>query len=268
MRKLRIAVRAVATACLLLLPVAVLAQDTGQTTNTSSRDRLFLSFEEDAIVAEDQWWEGRLDYGSGDPADRTAILGVAAFQPWRNVEVGGRIGFGSTNADPPFPDGTGATDFDFWGKYYWRMDDTKTELTAGGVLTVPTGDDAAGLGYDAFSLEGFGAIRRRLKAAVITGKVGLRANTDGSIFGSPDLDGRLSVALGVGAIIPWSDGYSFVAELDWENERFDEAGDRSFVLGGVNLKVSNRGIVRAALAFGLTSQSSDFELTAGYAYTF
>lgn len=272
MRKWSFASCALLAVCLLLPASISYAQaqssGTGMTRNTSSRDRLFLSFIEDAMVVEDQWWEGWLQYDDSDSFDRTVLFGRAAFQPWRNVELGGQFGFGNTDTPGGIPDGSGATDLDFWGKYYWRMDNEKTELAAGAVLTIPTGDDTAGLGFDAFALEGFGAIRQRLKVAVITGKVGLRANGDGQIFGVADLMGELSVSLGAGAIIPLSDRFAIIAEIDWENERFQNTDDDGEILGGFSLDVSNRGLVRGALGFGWTDGAPDFQLRIGYAATF
>jgi hypothetical protein len=268
------------TVLLLLSPAAVLAQETESTrasagtttppggTNTSSRERLFLNFAEDAMIVDEQWWEGWLQYDDADSVDRTVLFGQAAFQPWQDFEVGGRVGFGSTDTPPGVEDGTGATDLDLWGKYFWNMNNQKTEFSAGAILTVPTGDDSAGLGFDAFALKGFGAMRYRLKAAVITGTIGLQINDDGSIFGSPDLDGELSVSAGAGVIVPWSEAFSFIGELSWKTERFDGADDDARLLAGLNLHLSNRSMLRPAISLGLEDGAPDVQIFVGYAYTF
>ena len=94
---------ALATA-LALVPGAVLAQQTDEVTqtdipssrtsgtNTSSKDRLYINFVEDAMVVDEQWWEGWLQYDDADFINRTVLFGRAAFQPWENVEIGGSIG--------------------------------------------------------------------------------------------------------------------------------------------------------------------------------
>ena len=57
---------------------------------TSSNDRLFLSFAEDATVVDRQWWEGQVEAADDDDADASIIRAVVAFQPWVDMEVGGR----------------------------------------------------------------------------------------------------------------------------------------------------------------------------------
>jgi hypothetical protein len=278
MRKSRIPMILALPAAILLASAGVRAQETEQVdvvvvqntspTNTSSRDRLYINFIEDAMIVDEQWWEGWLQYDEADNIDGTVLYGRAAFQPWENVEVGGSFGFGETNSSSSLPDGMGATDLNLWGKYYWNLGDQKTELTAGGVLTVPTGDNEVGLGWDAFALKGFGAIRYRLKPVVLTGTFGLQTNADGQVFNSGTLDGNLSVDLGIGVIAPWSESFSWIGELTWNSERFDGTDDNSQLLGGINLRLSNRGMLRPALAFGLQDGAPNLEVIVGYAYSF
>src|SRR5262245_34134952 len=137
---------------------------------TSSSDRLFLAFAEDATVVERQWWEGQLATYSYDEADVNAVYAVAAFQPWVDWEVGGKVGFGDTDLDSG-GDGSGATDLELWGKYYLGGSGS-AEFAVVGLATIPTGDETAGLGDDAFGLGPFGAVRVRLSRLVITGHVG------------------------------------------------------------------------------------------------
>ena len=216
MRKSCIVVFLALIITLALLPGTTLAQETEtvetseipatttSATNTSSQDRLYINFIEDAMVVDEQWWEGWLQYDDADVVKRTILFGRAAFQPWNNVEVGGSIGFGGTDSSMNLPDGTGATDLNLWGKYFWNMGNDRTELTAGGIFTVPSGDDSVGLGYDAWALKGFGAVRYRLKPAVLTGNVGVQFNSNGRTLGSQTLDGEIAFSLGIGVIAPWS----------------------------------------------------------------
>ena len=262
---------------LLLISTVALAQEptaTGSTapppssTHSSSLDRLYLNFIEDAMIVDEQRWEGWLQYDDADFIDVTALYGSAAFQVFPNTELGGRVGFGQTDTTEGLPDGTGATDLDVWGKYYWNLGDRATELTAGAILTVPTGDDASGLGLDAFALKGFGAIRYSLKAVVLTGTVGLQANETGHILGSGDLDGELSFQAGAGVIAPWSDAFSFIGELSWKSNRFEGFDDDTRLLGGLNLRLSDRGMLRPAVSVGLDDGAPDFQFFIGYAHSF
>lgn len=261
---------AVLAGLLILLAGPALAQDSGAASRShdSNSDRLFLAFAEDASLVDNQWWEGQAILIDGDVVDATIFGAQAAFQPWKNVEVGGRVGFGSTDTPPGFPDGSGATDLDLWGKYHFGRGGDN-EYAAGGVITVPTGDDAAGLGFDAFALSGFGALRHHGNGYVLTGHAGVQLNGDGRVFGSTvDLDGGLALFVGGGVIYPTSNELSLVGEFSWRGERFDGADDDARIFGGVNWRVSQRGIVRGGIGFGLTDGAPDTQVIAGYAADF
>jgi hypothetical protein len=233
-------------------------------------DRLFLSFAEDASIANRQWWEGQIEYSDGSddlPWDRTILRGVFAINPIKNLEIGGRVGFGSTSAPDDIPDGSGATDLEAWGK--WSFGNYQnTAFAAGGLVTVPTGDETSGLGTDAFSLKAFGSLRHKLPNATFTANVGVRLNNDGSLGPGNDIDGKTSASLGLGLILPLSQQLSFVGEMALETARFEDLDSDTRILAGVNWSPAKRGIFRGALGFGLTDGSPDFTLLAGYAYTF
>jgi len=238
----------------------------GQLQGSSSSDRLFLNFIQDGTIVENQWWEIDLALENDDVVDARLLHGQAAFQPWQDVELGARVAFGSTDGAGAIPDGTGATDLDFWGKYRFPPGST-TEFTAGGVLTIPTGDESAGLGADAFGLSVFGAMRYRFRSFVLSANLGVQFNQDGRVLGSGfDLDGQTAPFLGAAALFFLSDQITFVAEGVWRSERFDGVGDDSQLLGGIDWHVSPRGIVRGSLSVGLTDAAPDFALLVGYAF--
>ncbi len=239
----------------------------GAATPTSGEDRLFQSFAEDATIVPNQWWEGSLEFTSYERLDVTALMATAAFKPVERLEVGGRVGFGNSSADGGSDDGSGATDLDVWGKYHLGAAGGRAEFALGGLVTVPTGDDTAGLGYNAFNFEGFGAVRYRLPEAILTGHFGFRMNGDGHSQ-ADDLDGRISTLFGVGLIFPLSDQVSLVGEANVESERWRDSDSDFRLLAGVNWRPLNRGIVRAAVTAGLTDGAPDGRLTIGYAYTF
>jgi hypothetical protein len=259
---------------LLLSVTAALAQQTpssasaSASTHTSSLDRLFINFIEDATIVDQQRWEGWFQYEDGDAVDISAAYGTAAFQLWPSTEVGGRVGFGKTDVDGTDLDGTGATDLDLWGKYYWNLGDRGTEIAAGAILTVPTGDDAAGLGFDAFGIKGFVAGRFALESLILTGTLGVQANESGRIFESDDIDGDSSFSIGGGVIVPWTDSFSLVGELSWKTGRFEDFEDDARVLGGLNLRLSDRGMLRPAVGIGLEDGAPDYTFQIGYAHSF
>jgi hypothetical protein len=232
--------------------------------STSRTDRLFLSFAEEATLAESQWWEGQLEFQGGEVWDSTIARLVVAFQPFQNIELGGRVGFGSTSADGGVSDGTGGTDLDVWGKY--RFDQGDTDFAAGALVTVPTGDDTAGLGRDAFDLELFGSVRHRAAGWIADGQAGVRFNGDGSVGGF-DFNGDVSVFVGGGVIVPLSDVFSLVGELRLETARIDGGDDDARLLGGMHWRLGG-GVVRAAAGFGLTDGAPDYQIIGGYAWVF
>jgi hypothetical protein len=267
MRPSRTIIRSLFTMMILLSVLPAAAQEAN--TPTYGADRMFMSFAEDATIIDGQWWEGQFAWADGDSAftiDTMVLRVVAAIQLKPNLEVGGRVGFGDTDGDGGV-DGSGATDFDLYGKWHFGASKQGTEYAAGGILTIPTGDDTAGLGYDAFSLAGFGSFRHRFEHFVINGNLGARVNGDGAFRGS-EFDGDLSAFGGAGIIYPISDQVSFIGELDFESSRFDGGKSMSEATGGLNWHLSNRGIARVAVTFGLSDGSPDTTLTAGYAWLF
>jgi hypothetical protein len=254
----------------LLAPAALAAESAGVADRAGAKvgaDRLFLSFAEDAAFADKQWWEGQVEFADGDPVDVTLARFVVALQPVRALEVGGRIGFGSTSGPSGFPDGTGATDLDVWGKWNFGTFGGDTSFAAGALGTIPTGDDTSGLGTDAFDLELFGSLRHRLPGMEFSGHAGYRLNGDGK-FGGVELNGKSSAIFGAAILIPIRDRLSVVGEANVETERFHGADADTRVLGGVNWTPSEHGVVRGALAFGLTNGAPNVELLLGYARLF
>jgi hypothetical protein len=234
---------------------------------TSSYDRLFLSFIEDATLADRQWWEVQFGISDGDNVDTTAIRGVVAFQPWDGIELGGRMGFGNTDTSSGLPDGSGGTDLEVWGKYKLGSYE-RTEFVLGSVLTVPTGDDTAGLGFDAFALSGFAAMRHRLERVVLTGQAGIQLNDDGAFLGFDDLDGEISPVVAVGVIVPFSDQVTVTGEARFAGERFDGADNDTRIVGGVNWRSFGRGMLRGSVTIGLDDGAPDAAVLVGYATQF
>ena len=233
-------------------------------------DRLFLAFATDAALVKSQWWEAQVEYAdgsSGVPANVFQFRGVVAFRPIKNLEVGGHVGFGTSNASGDLPDGTGATDLDVYGKWVWPNAAAKTDFTAGVSVTIPTGDDTAGLGFNSFSSQLFGGVRHRMDNVVIGGHLGARFNGDGAFQGA-DLNGKTSYELGVSTLFPLANQVSIVAELQLETDRFETLDASTQLLAGVNWRAFGRGMLRGAVAAGLTSGAPNYRVLVSYAYTF
>lgn len=261
---------ALAIAAMLSLPA--LAQAPAPRAKSSagpSSDRLFLAFAEDPTLADRQWWEFRAEWADGSsdlPIDYLIGRINVAIQPIQQLEIGGTVGFGSTDTPPSIPDGSGATDLDVWGK--WNFGGSgSTTFAAGAVVTIPTGDDTAGLGTDAFAVKGFGSIRHEFDEVIFVGHVGLRKTQDGSILGVP-IDGKTSASASGAVLFPVAPSVTLVGEALVETNRFEGFDDVIQVLGGVDWKPAGAGVIRGALALGLSDGAPDVQLFAGYAFIF
>lgn len=233
-------------------------------------DRLFLSFAQDAAIAPSQWWEGQIEYqngSSGMPVDAMLVRGVFAFQPVHNLEVGGSFGLGNSNTPPGYNEGTGATDLNVYGKWMFLNAADNLDFSAGALATLPTGDDAVGLGFNSFGFQAFGAMRYRMDGAIIGGNIGARYNGDGEFLGA-DLNGKTSFELSVCALFPLANEVTITAEAQIETSRFEGLDSTANLVGGVNWRAFKRGVFRAALAAGLTDTTPNYRILAGYAYTF
>ena len=254
------------------------AKPTAPAAPSGISDRLFLAFAQDAVMVKSQWWEGQLEYADGSkgvPTDVWLMRGVVAFRPIKNLEIGGNFGFGTTSASDPRYEGTGATDLEAYGKWVFPNAAANTDFTAGLLFTIPTGDDTAGLGFNSFATQAFGGVRYRLDSVVLGGHVGLCLNGDGAFQGQP-LNGKASFEMGFSALFLLANQVSFVAEAQVATARFDNpdpsnkvgAEAATQILGGVNWRAFGRGMLRGAIAFGLTDGAPNASVLASYAYTF
>jgi hypothetical protein len=272
MRVLKLHRSAFLLAATLAVSAALAAEPAPTPTNAraGTNQRLFLSFVQDAAIVPQQWWEGQIEYLNGSsqvPYDALIFRGVVAFQPVKNLELGGSFGLGNTNADPGLPDGTGATDLNVYGKYLFSNVSQGLDFSAGLLATIPTGDDNIGLGYNSFGAQAFGAMRYTMDSVIIGGNVGLRFNGSGSFMGV-DLDGKTSFALGVCALFPMANEVTLTAEGQIETARFDGLDSTANLVGGIDWQAFKRGVLRASVAAGLTDATPNFQVLVGYAYSF
>ncbi len=233
-------------------------------------DRLFFAFAQEANLVKSQWWEGQIEYNEGGddfPVNTFLARGVVAFRPVQTLEVGGRVGFGTTHASGAGLDGSGATDLDIYGKWVFPNVGQNLDFSVGLLATIPTGDDTAGLGFNSFAAQAFGGIRYRFDQVEIGGHVGARLNQDGK-FQLVDLQGKTSFEFAFSALFPLANQVSLVGEARTETERFEGASSSAELLAGINWRAFGRGMLRGAVSAGLTNGAPNFRVIASYAYTF
>jgi hypothetical protein len=276
----------------LLTTGSTLAQTETTTTTTASTTvlkpnmRFFQQFATDAAIVEKQWYGAELRYQSGavppvEEADGWLLTPTIAISLFKNLEVGGSVSYISYDLDHPRPrpgdlddfDGdSGLGDLTMWGKY--RFFDTGTvSVTAGALLTLPTGSDDDGLGTGEVGPAGFAAVRVKAGDGYFLGEAGIRFNQDASIF-ETELDGRNSTFFGGGYLWEGYENWVFSGEVTAESERFED-DDSVFDLGASDFR-GTAGVqylfphqfLRGAVSLGFSDGAPDFELIFGYAYHF
>jgi hypothetical protein len=233
-------------------------------------DRLFLSFVEDTALVDGQYWELQIDSASdNDAPDLAAARVIAAFRHWElpRVEFGARAGYGEIRPRGAASE-SGALDLELWGKFHLHgSPNSKWELAAGALMTLPIGDEDSGLGRDAAQSELFFAASCSLAPVTLIGHVGVVTSENGEVAGL-SLEGQVAASGGLGLIVPLSPDASLVFEADYDGARFEETDTEARLLSGFNWRLPWRGKLRAAIATGLADASPDAELIVSYAVAF
>lgn len=233
-------------------------------------DRLFLSFVEDAAIVERQRWEAQIDYGDWDTHQigMFKIIGAFQFSDLPNAEFGFRAAWASLDVTGDSGSESGLADTDLWFKLHLGATAGQTtDFAVGGLLTFPTGDEQAGLSYDALRSKIFGVARFTFSGASLSLHAGARFNEDSDVGGTL-LEGQIAPVAGLGLVIPLSARTTFVFEGTYEGERFRDGDREGSALSGLNLKLTERGTLRLAVAGGFSSGSPDIQGLVGYAMDF
>ncbi|HET6278666.1 MAG TPA: hypothetical protein VFG08_07775 [Candidatus Polarisedimenticolia bacterium] len=231
----------------------------------SGNHRLFDRFVEDGAVVPRGWVElvaGYADYRQGD-RDRVAGT-VVAFRFGRNVEAGllggaldRRRSAGAPLFGAPLPeeiDGAGLADAALYGKY--RALSGPFDLAVGGRVTIPLGDDQAGRGPGVFQYEAFTGVRKTWPRATVVGSAGVAGRDDSQAPGAAD--GRISLKLGVGTLIPLSLLWTMMAEVAYESARFAGEGSDAEIVVGFDWRPTKFLAARCGAGAGVTDEAADF----------
>jgi hypothetical protein len=233
-------------------------------------DRLFLSFVEDTAMASKYHWEGQLDIAMYHSADHYVSRAIAAVQlkSMPRLEFGARFGAGGARFSGDRPDKGSETDLDLWSKLYiGPRFSPRLEFAVGALLTLGTGDEESELGWGALRSKLFGAARYSFSRFVLTANAGLRVNEDAKQYRSI-LNGEVAPSIGFGLLYPLNDDVILVGEANWEGERFEGWEPDSRLLAGVNWKLLPYGVLRLAIAGGISDGAPDSQLLAGYSFDF
>ena len=236
-------------------------------------DRLFLSFVEDAAVTGRLRLEAQFEAADFEAAELGALRAVAAYQfaAIEDVEWGARLGFGDLDVSGSDSGGSGATDIDLWVKLKLVPESAgRPDLAFGAAVTLPTGDDDAGLGFDALSSKLFVAARHSFgwfPKGVFAVNLGLRGTENGQVFGVP-IESNTTGSGAIGLICPLAERLTLIVEVAFEGERFEGGESDSRLLAGVNWKPLDYGAFRLALSAGLADGAPDSQLLMGYSFDY
>ncbi|MFQ5669456.1 MAG: hypothetical protein ACE5HD_02925 [Acidobacteriota bacterium] len=251
---------------LVLSPVPASAQA------TLDDDRRFIQiFIEDAAIVENAWVEGQVRrrdlQGNNDTFEGGPVL---AFSPVDRLEVGGRVNLIDADFGPRSKNGVGDTTV--WGK--WQIVHNPIQFTVGAELFLPTGDEDDNLGTGEVDAALFAAVRKNLAHAAATGFLGVRSNSDTSVGGNlgpsflRDRDGKPSVFLGGGILVPASRHFGLSGELTVETERFEKGDSSVEATAGGYWFIAEHVTLRAGLGIGLDDGAPDWEGIFGLAWHF
>lgn len=265
----RYAVAGLALSATILLASAPALAQSGQPTTRKidGTDRFSIRFVEDAGIVPSYWLEGKATLQTNVPAfdetvqgggeaDLLSVTPVFALNVAEDLEFGARLSLASRNPDNGGRD-SGLTDLDLWGKVSVVSDPVKISL--GILVTAPTGSRNKFLGTGETNVEFFGGIRKDFTHVTVAGNAGLRINQDPD-FPDTMLDGKNSLLLGLGVLIPAGNKVVVSAEWAFETERFAGLRNDSRLMGGVEYRQSEslmyRGAVGGGFPRGLPTSSS------------
>ncbi|MFZ0390754.1 MAG: transporter [Calditrichia bacterium] len=231
---------------------------------------LFQGFLKDSPINSVGYGEGSIVYGNYDFLSTFGLSLRGGYPINPQVELNAGLGFSSMNPDQG--DGqSGLEDIYVGGRY--NIVPGPTNISAGGYLTLPVGEEKIGEGNLNFGA--FGALRHPLEnGMVITGLLGLdfiEMETYSYSYNpvtmqydtKTDSDYKTSLLLGAGVIYPLDPQINIVGEFNMMTET-----DYALLSGGVDYQLNNAGRLRGALGFGLDNGAPDFMLMAGYLFNF
>jgi len=225
--------------------------------NTKDDVRFFEHFFDDAAVVKSMHVEAVGSYADFD-AGSAILFGAQGGMPINaQLDVGARWSFISFDVDNGGSE-SGISDIELWGRHRLKSQ-FKANITVGGTLTLPIGDEK--VGQDNLDFGAFIAARMPIdNGIVVMGSVGLNfVEVPG--FGGDDRE--LSIHLGGGAIYQLDTLTHLTGEVAIDTEE-----DYFALTGGIDHKISSTSRIRGSLLVGLDDGAPDFALQGGFLINF
>lgn len=229
-------------------------------------------FPYDAQTIDTWWFEAGVEYRKtddtpGSPKSSDLLVkALAAFSPIPELEVGATISHISRDFDrDALGSPSGPSDALAWGKYRFHREQ-ETMFTVGAFASLPTGDEDDGLGNGNIDPGVFLAAGTRTAGnAFVEASLGLRVNGDlDSRFARAD--GKTSVLVDIGAVIPASQGFDAFAAFALETERYDGGDSFAQVSGGGRWQISGPWRLQAQAGLGLGDAAPKVSLGVSVVY--
>ncbi len=262
------------------------ASSEDQSAEKTPRDffRLHKSFAEDAAIPEKAWFGGGMDSQNWDVKlgkwQNFLGGGIMEIRPMENLAVGVRYLMGHVYPEDfhelaadfggPLPltfstdykDEFAFTDVDLWLKYRFRLSD-ELQVTPGVLVSIPCGSTKIP-GQSAWDCQIFGSARYDHEYMTVVGHLGAKmyGNFDMSFkLRNPGYDdikmegiieGNPTFLCGVGLIIPCSNKFSLITELNFETPRYEDSHEFLQLMFGPEIRFWGHRTFRAAFGVNLS----------------
>ncbi len=206
--------------------------------------RLFQTFFRDAAFAKRIYVQPLFEYAGFDGGNGVR-LGVDGGIPVSSqFEIVSGLHFINLNPEVG-KSRSGISDLPIFGKYYLDLDAGRTQVVAGGFITLPIGNDDVGQGN--FDFGGFGSLRHPLaEGTVLTGTLGLNFQEFGD-------DRETSLLVAGGLIYQAGPDFAVLGELNLETQN-----DVGLLTIGVDYQSGFSRHFRGMVGFGVDDGSPDF----------
>lgn len=216
-------------------------------TNTASAQnaRTFQNFFLDGSHVGSVYGDAGLGFSDFDRRNVVNLGGQVGFPIGRSFELGVMLDF--ITIDPEVGNNrSGLSDLGIVGRYL--VSSGETDISVGGGLTLPIGDEDVGQGDDV-NINVFGALRHTASATLgITGVLGVDFLEEGDDYDA-------SLRLGGGLIYRSSPRLQLIGELSFLTDV-----EYALLSFGVDYRMNSGSRLRPALGLGVDDGAPDFEL--------
>ncbi len=242
----------------LLLSTMVFAADTTIPLNLKQDVHLYLNTLKDSSISKSPFIEAGMNYADFDHSSAFSLGARAGFPLDDRLEILADMNFVKRDPDGNAKSQSGLTDLTMVGKYL--LIPGPTQVSVGGLFTLPIGEDDLGQGN--FNFGGFASLRHPVSEIVLlTGGVGLdiiELHT-----GAISTDRKASLNLNGGAIIALNEQIHVITEAEIRTKT-----DEFMLTAAVDMALEKKVRLRGGIGLGVDDASPDFTLAGSFLINF